>query len=91
MNKALTKIFLIVSVLFGSAGVSSAADYQRGLAAAQRGDFVAVKSPKARSLSEVLVRTILGGSVISSDLHPSQPNQTLSSLQTPPLNGVPAM
>ena len=39
MNKALTKIFLIVCVLLGSAGVSSAADFQRGLAAHNRGDF----------------------------------------------------
>jgi uncharacterized protein len=39
MSKPLTKIFLMVSVLLGSAGVSSAADFQRGLAAHNRGDF----------------------------------------------------
>ena len=39
MSKPLTKIFLMVSVLLGSAGVSFAADFQKGLAAAQRGDF----------------------------------------------------
>jgi uncharacterized protein len=40
MRRLLPILLLTVAVLLGSAGVSWSADYQKGVAAAQRGDYV---------------------------------------------------
>ena len=39
MKRLAVTIYLIIVVLFGSAGLSESADFQKGLAASDRGDY----------------------------------------------------